>query len=267
MPSPDFSFSKQVHITIHSKGGVGKTMLAAKIAERLLLLGTAPVCIDTDTYNNDLGLRSYKALNVQSIALLSDGEIQANAFDTMYRRVLQADGPFVIDIGASSFTEFVSYARDMDLVSDLQDRGFTVVFHIIIAGNTAGVKESASSFARVASAFPRARNFLWFNQFDGDIVDDAGVPFHESKIYLALEKQILGHHVLPRPKKGRFDTAIQLTKERGMLCSQAEASPAAFGIDSLEARRVYQWSRDFFAGVDVLQAFLQAELASGEVEL
>jgi len=253
------SYAKQVHVTIHSKGGVGKTLLAAKLSEQLMLRGaTMPVCIDTDTFNNALGLKSYKALDVQSIALLVDGDILPNAFDEMFQRIL-SDGetnPVVVDIGASSFQYFVDYALEMGLFEDLAAQGFTVVFHSIIAGNTAGVKESASSLARVCSAFPDAHKFLWFNQYEGDILDEAGVPFHESKLFLALEGQILGWHILPRPKKNMFDTAIKVTKEKGMLCSQAEATPTAFGIDSMEARRVRRWSQDFFNGVDVLQAEL-----------
>src|ERR1044072_6234728 len=84
-----------IHMSLQGKGGVGKSLVASLLAQYWMQQGLAVRCIDTDPVNRTLS--QYKALNVHSLKLLSDGRIDPRGFDALMETILTEDGIFVID--------------------------------------------------------------------------------------------------------------------------------------------------------------------------
>lgn len=55
----------KIHMVLQGKGGVGKSMIAATIAQYKAGKGQKPLCIDTDPVNATF--EGYKALNVRRL--------------------------------------------------------------------------------------------------------------------------------------------------------------------------------------------------------
>jgi anion-transporting ArsA/GET3 family ATPase len=58
----------KIHMVLQGKGGVGKSMIAATIAQYKAGKGQKPLCIDTDPVNATF--EGYKALNVSSPSMM-----------------------------------------------------------------------------------------------------------------------------------------------------------------------------------------------------
>jgi CO dehydrogenase nickel-insertion accessory protein CooC1 len=57
----------KIHIILQGKGGVGKSLIAAVLAQYKTSKGQNPLCIDTDPVNATFN--GFKALNVQRLQI------------------------------------------------------------------------------------------------------------------------------------------------------------------------------------------------------
>jgi CO dehydrogenase nickel-insertion accessory protein CooC1 len=71
----------RIHMILQGKGGVGKSFIAATIAQYKASKGQKPLCIDTDPVN--LTFHGYKALGVRRLELMDGEEINSRNFDTL----------------------------------------------------------------------------------------------------------------------------------------------------------------------------------------
>src|SRR5687768_8709269 len=97
----------KIHFTLQGKGGVGKSMIAAMIAQYKADKGKMPLCIDTDPVNATF--EGYKALNVQRLRIMDGDEINSRSFDTLIEMIATAESDVIIDNGASSFVPLSHY--------------------------------------------------------------------------------------------------------------------------------------------------------------
>lgn len=96
-----------IHMVLQGKGGVGKSMVAATLAQYLRHLGQSPLCIDTDPVNATF--EGYRALDVQRLNILEGDEINTRRFDDLVELVAGAQQDVIIDNGASSFVPLSHY--------------------------------------------------------------------------------------------------------------------------------------------------------------
>ncbi len=68
-----------IHLILQGKGGVGKSMIAAFIAQYKLGKGKLPLCLDTDPVN--ASFEAYKSLKVSRLSILQHEEIDPRRFD------------------------------------------------------------------------------------------------------------------------------------------------------------------------------------------
>src|SRR5271154_6139214 len=89
-----------VHIVLQAKGGVGKSFVAAILAQ--YFSGPRPVrCYDTDPGNATLA--QYKALAAEHIGdLIQGGVINQKRFDPLIEKLLKGEGVSIVDTGSST---------------------------------------------------------------------------------------------------------------------------------------------------------------------
>ena len=69
----------KIHMLLQGKGGVGKSFIAATLAQYKESKGQKPLCIDTDPVNATF--HGYKALDVQRLQIMENDEINPRSFD------------------------------------------------------------------------------------------------------------------------------------------------------------------------------------------
>src|ERR1043165_3783885 len=97
-----------IHLTLQGKGGVGKSLVAALLAQYFREDGLDVRCIDTDPVNRTFA--QYAALGADRLNLRDEhNRIDQRVFDTLMERFLSEDAIFVVDNGASTFLPLSHY--------------------------------------------------------------------------------------------------------------------------------------------------------------
>ena len=78
--------SKNVHMVLQGKGGVGKSFVASLLAQYFRSRDLNPLCIDTDPVNATFA--SYKAFDVQRLEIMKDNDVDQRAFDGLVEKIM-----------------------------------------------------------------------------------------------------------------------------------------------------------------------------------
>jgi len=171
---------RRVHITLQGKGGVGKSLIAALVAQGYLRKGLDVVCVDTDPINATFS--GYTAFATRRVELMEGGIIKRARFDSMMEWLLDEDRNFVIDNGASSFVPLSSYLIENDAVSLIGEAGKKVVVHTVITGGQ-GLLDTLNGFDELAKQLPaNADLVVWLNEYFGP-VELEGKKFDQMAVY------------------------------------------------------------------------------------
>ncbi|MFT2112496.1 ArsA-related P-loop ATPase [Marinomonas sp. 2405UD68-3] len=191
----------KVHLVLQGKGGVGKSMISAIIAQYKASKDQSPVCIDTDPVN--ASFESYKSLNVKHLNILQNDEINSRAFDTLIEMIATSEDDVIIDNGASSFVPLTHYLISNEVPALLQEMGHEVVLHTVIAGSSS-LLDTVNGFSQLASQFPAESLFVvWLNPFLGSI-ELQGKKFEQMKAYTNNKERVTAIIDLPRLKEETY---------------------------------------------------------------
>ena len=103
-----------VHVVLQAKGGVGKSFVAAILAQ-YFSRQRAVRCFDTDPGNATLA--QYQALAAEHIGdLIQGGVINQKRFDPLIEKLLSGDGASIVDTGASTFLPFWNYVLENEIL-------------------------------------------------------------------------------------------------------------------------------------------------------
>lgn len=80
----------KLYLTLGDKGGIGKSFIAALMAQYIVdnMTETRPVCIDMDMKKRTFS--RYKVLGVELIDVRSGGDIDRSKFGLLVRRAVEA---------------------------------------------------------------------------------------------------------------------------------------------------------------------------------
>lgn len=193
-----------VHFFLQGKGGVGKTVKSAVLAQYKKSKGRKTLCVDTDPINATF--EAYAALDVRRLEIMDGDEINTRNFDLLVQWIAESDAEDVIvDNGASSFVPLSSYLIANQVPDMLAEMGHQVIVHIAITGGQA-YEDTVNGFEAIVSQYPEsAIFFLWLNPYWGPVQASDGTPFEETKAYKAGLKsakgRIAGFVVLENLKK------------------------------------------------------------------
>ena len=212
-----------IHMMLQGKGGVGKSLSAAMLAQYMHSKAALPLCIDTDPVNATF--HGYQALQVRRIELMEDDEINPRGFDALIDLVAQSTGDAIIDNGASSFVPLSHYLISNQIPALLEELGHQLVVHTVITGGQA-LLDTVSGFAHLASQFPVQTCFVaWLNPYWGP-VEHEGKGFEQMKAYLANKERLSAIVRLPELKKETFGRDLAGMLQERLTFDEALATPA-----------------------------------------
>ncbi|MBI3146319.1 MAG: conjugal transfer protein TraL [Pseudogulbenkiania sp.] len=210
-----------MHIVLQGKGGVGKSLIAALIAQVLQSLDTNLRGIDTDPVNQTLA--RYRALPVRPLEILTaDRQIDSRQFDQMIEWMIEHDGPVVVDNGATSFVPVTGYLAETGAIDFLQEQGRRVILHTVLVGGQAMDDTLAGLQALLIGT--RAQVVVWENEFFGP-VERNGKRFADSAIYAEHRDRIEGIVTLRRRNVDTFGRDIAALTADALTFGEALASP------------------------------------------
>ena len=231
-----------VHLILQGKGGVGKSLLAAMLAQHRSERGRRPLCIDTDPVNRTF--ERFEALDVKGLDMISERQIHAAAFDDMIDLIFahDRDKEVVVDNGAACFIPLTAYLVDNHVLEFLADNDRPAVIHTVITGGQAFIDtvDGLDHLLRTFDFQARARDLkcvVWLNPYFGPVSYEQR-PFETLPAYLDNQDRItaclrLNHrpglfHDTTRDMLGAHatfqeihdDTARHLDKPFGIMAKQ-----------------------------------------------
>ena len=177
----------KIHFVLQGKGGVGKSMIAAVLAQYLTEHDRQPMCIDTDPVNATLA--GYTALPVRRIELMEGDEINPRKFDAMVELIAPAQADVIVDNGAASFVPLASYLISNQVPVLFQDMGHELIVHTVITGGQA-LQDTMTGFVNLVEQFPAECQFaVWLNPYWG-AVEFEGKTFEQMRAYTANKDRV-----------------------------------------------------------------------------
>lgn len=212
-----------IHMVLQGKGGVGKSMIAAFVAQYKLSKGKLPLCIDTDPVN--ASFQAYKGLQVHRLSIMQGDEIDPRSFDQLVERVAEAKEDVVIDNGASSFVSLSAYVIANQVPSLLRDMGHQLIVHTVITGGQA-LSDTVHGFAQLVKQFPAEVLFVvWLNPYWGPI-ELEGKAFEQMKAYTTHKDRVSAIVRLPDLKKETFGRDLSDMLQAHLTFDEAIALPS-----------------------------------------
>lgn len=213
----------RIHIILQGKGGVGKSMIAAMIAQYMAGKSRIPLCIDTDPVNATF--EGYQALDVRRLEIMDGDEINTRHFDALIELVATAQRDVIIDNGASSFVPLSHYLISNQVPELLQEMGHELVVHTVVTGGQA-LMDTVSGFAQLASQFPAQSLFIvWLNPYWGPI-EHEGKGFEQLKAYAAHQERVSAIIRIPALKEETYGRDFAEMLRNRLTFDEALADPA-----------------------------------------
>src|SRR5882762_9623336 len=237
-----------VHFTLQGKGGVGKSLVAAIIAQYFQSIGAAPTCIDTDPVNQTLV--NYKALNASHLPLMAENSsrVDERKFDDLMEQLLSKDEVFVVDNGSASFIPLSNYLLENDALHLLKDAGCDVFIHVIITGGQA-LLETLEGFRALAAASSSQNIVVWLNEYFGPIELD-GKKFVEMKVYKEHAAKVRGTIRIQERNADTFGKDIQVLAKNKLTFEEALTNP---DWQIMARQRIRTVQRDLFDQLDAVR--------------
>lgn len=212
-----------MHMVLQGKGGVGKTVAAALLAQYMMLKGRRPLCIDTDPVN--ASFHGYKALKAQRLPIMDGDEINPRKFDDLVEMIAPAQEGAIIDNGASSFVPLAHYLLSNQVPALLQDLGHELVLHTLVTGGQA-LLDTVSGFAQLVTQFPQETRFVvWLNPFWGPI-EHEGKSFIELKAYKDNKARVSAIIQIPQLKEQTYGRDLSDMLQKRLTFEEALATSA-----------------------------------------
>jgi len=211
----------KVHFVLQGKGGVGKSVTAAFLAQFLGERGgESPTNIDTDPVNATF--HGYKALNVKRLQIMEADEINPRSFDTLIEMIATAKGDVIVDNGASSFVPLSHFLISNQVPALLGEMGRELVIHTVVTGGQA-LLDTISGFNQLVSQFPSEALFVvWLNPFWGPI-EHEGKGFEQMKAYTTNKGRVSAIIQIPSLKKETYGRDLSDMLQERLTFDQAIA--------------------------------------------
>ena len=231
------------HFVLQGKGGVGKSLIAAFLAQYLKEKGQDVKCVDTDPVNQTF--LNYKALNAQHLKLLDGSRVNERNFDALYTRLFTEDGTLVIDNGASTFIPLSNYIVENNVISGMRDDHRELFIHCVVTGGQALV-DTLSGFIALANQTQSKNIVVWVNDYFGSVERD-GKQFTEMKAFIESQDKVLGIVRLSRRNPDTFGKDLEEMISRKLTFAEAMSGPQ-FDLAAINRLKLIQ--KDLYNQLD-----------------
>lgn len=213
----------KIHMILQGKGGVGKSVAAAFLAQYKAETGPTPSCFDTDPINATF--HGYTSLNVTRLQIMQDDEINPRSFDALVELIAASPGDVIIDNGASTFVPLSHFILSNQVPALLTAMGHELVVHTVVTGGQA-LLDTVSGFAQLVSQFPVDVKFIvWLNPYWGPIEQD-GKDFEQMKAYMAHKGRVSAIIQIPVLKKETYGLDLSNMLQARLTFDEALAMPS-----------------------------------------
>ncbi len=175
---------RKLHLTLGDKGGIGKSFIAALMAQYIRdnVVSAKPICIDMDIKNRTLS--RYSELGVELIDVRTDGDIDRSKFDLMINRIDEAgeNDVVIVDVGGNIYISLTDYMRVNEAYEMIAARGVEIVLHVPIVGGGDMFPTLKTLDEVVANTPSDVMIAVWINQKNGR-VEYGGKSFEDSDRY------------------------------------------------------------------------------------
>jgi len=204
-----------INMTLGTKGGIGKSFVAALLAQYLTdnVLAKPPICIDLDYVTQTFA--NYRGLDVQYIDLETDGDIEKRKFDIFVYRIADAadDDVFVIDCGGNTYKALMNYMTVNNVFNMLLGMGNEIILHIPIMGGQE-LDDTMGALREIVGDTPAAVSVsVWINQYHG-VVESGGKSFEQSESYAETKSRIRSITYIPKWREDMQQDVSEMLKER-----------------------------------------------------
>jgi hypothetical protein len=182
----------QVHFILQGKGGVGKSLVSAVLAQYFRHRKIIPHYFDTDPVNATFA--QYQALAAEHLNVLRRGAIHDKRFDDLIEKLCQLDGISIVDTGATTFVPLWNYILENEILCFLKTRARRVFVHSVIAGGQ-DMSDTLNGLERLAETTTEKNVIVWLNEYFGEISKD-GKPFEQFRVAEDQVEKLLGTVVI-----------------------------------------------------------------------
>ena len=202
--------SNQVHFILQGKGGVGKSLISAILAQYFRSKNVTSHCFDTDPVNATFA--QYQSLGAEHINVLRRGAIYDKRFDELFEKICQIEGICIVDTGATTFVPLWNYILENDILGFLAGKHRRVFVHSVVAGGQA-MTDTLNGFERLAETTTEKNVIVWLNEYFGEVSND-GKPFEEFRVAQEQSDKLLGTVVIRERNPNTYgdDMRQMLTK-------------------------------------------------------
>ena len=197
---------QSVHMILQGKGGVGKSYVAALLAQHLKAHGAKPVCIDTDPINQTLA--GYAGLNALTLELMEGDDLNPRVSDQLAEWVMGAepDQVFVIDNGAASFVPLCAWMVENEVAALFAQSRVSLTLHWVLTGGQA-LDDTVVGLKNLLAHFPESPVVVWLNEYFGK-TERNGVAFADSKLAKAHASQLAALIRIPALRRETFGADV-----------------------------------------------------------
>ena len=246
--APSTAQQNSIHFILQGKGGVGKSLISSILAQYFKQGDGQCICYDTDPNNQTLV--NYKALKAMPLELMEGSKIDERNFDNLMEHLLNEDGVFVIDNGASTFIPLANYLIENQALEMLRDAGRNVFIHTVITGGQA-LEDTLSGFVNLAEQANTNNIVVWLNEYFGSIQtkNEGGMPVHftEMKAYQNNKDRVRGIVRIAKRNQDTFGKDMEEVVKRKLIFKEAiEGSDFTL----MAKQRIKTIQRDIFSQLD-----------------
>ena len=235
-----------VHFVLQGKGGVGKSFVAAILAQYFRRAGAPVHCFDTDPVNATFA--QYEGLEAEHINVLKRGTINEKQFDSLVERLCNKEGVCVVDTGATTFVPLWNYMLENEIVGFLAARNRRAYIHSVVTGGQA-MSDTLNGFAKIAATSGKKNIVVWLNEYFGEIQGKDGRQFEELKVAQEQAERVLGAVTIRERNHHTFGDDVKEMLQR-RLTFDAAIQSADFSLVSKQRLAIVR--RDLFDQLDGL---------------
>lgn len=165
--------SSNIIIVANEKGGVGKSLTALALIDRLSLDGHNPAVIQIDRQRRLANALGGDILTIESDAKASrlDPALEIRRFSPLLEKIeiSASNNPIIVDVGAGEVARFAAWAALVDLEEELND--WQLKCHLVIPflAEAEAIRQAAWTAERLRAAIPRAVLYFAENRRDGSV--------------------------------------------------------------------------------------------------
>lgn len=231
-----------IHFVLQGKGGIGKSFVAALLAQYFRDQGTDLIAFDTDQENTTFA--HYAALAVRHVPVMTESRtIDAKRFDKLIEQILTEDGTFVVDNGANTFSPLLAYMVENRVPEFLEESGKRVYIHTIVGGGDT-LLDTANGFNSIAEGITDTPIVIWLNEHFGPTRTQAGDDFADTAVYHDHANRVHGVIKLHARNPQTFGDDIKRMNVARLTVDEVMQSP---DFTIMEKQRIRTVAKDVYA--------------------